>query len=112
MTMQVSIATPQNFLSCAETFLSRKTSKDLLVQAAQYLPETLRGDIMTIAKQWKEEGRQEGEARVLQFQLQRRFSNLPSRYVKRIENADAQTLLHWAGEVLDAETLEDVFGEN
>jgi predicted transposase/invertase (TIGR01784 family) len=98
---------------------SPKGNKDVLVEAAQHLPETLRGDIMTIAQQWKEEGRQEAMQEVMtiakqwqelfQFQLQKRFGTLPSTYIQRIESADAQTLLHWGGALLDAKTLEAVF---
>lgn len=88
--------------------------QEVMTIAKQWEAEGLQKGLqkgMIIAKQWKEEGRQEGEARLLQFQLQRRFGSIPSRYVQRIETADTNTLLYWAGELLDAETLEDVFDE-
>jgi predicted transposase/invertase (TIGR01784 family) len=84
---------------------SPKGNKDLLVQAAQHLPETLQGDIMTIAQQWEAEG----FSKLLQRQLQKRFGNLPSICIQRLENADAETLLKWGEELLDAKTLEEVF---
>ncbi len=112
---------------------SSQGDKDLLVQEAQhYLSHELQGEIMTIAQQWeqqgiqkglqqglhqgmtiaqqwKEEGLQQGEAVLLIRLLQRRFGKLPAIYVERIAQADAQTLLHWGDNVLDARTLDDVF---
>ncbi len=52
---------------------------------------------------------QEGEAAILKRQLQRRFGELHSTYAQRIAQADAQTLLHWGENILDAKTLDDVF---
>lgn len=101
---------------------SPEGNKDLLVQEAQhYLSQELQGDIMTIAQQWKQEGIQigvlqgmqrgveQGEAALLKRQLQHRFGELPLMYVKRIDKADAQTLLYWGEKLLDAKTLDDVF---
>ncbi len=50
-----------------------------------------------------------GEATLLKRQLQRRFDKIPSEYIQRIAQADAQTLLEWGEKILDAKTLEDVF---
>lgn len=101
---------------------SLQGNKDLLIQEAEhYLSKELRGEVMTIAQQWKQEGmqqgllqgrqegRQEGEAALLKRLLERRFGILPLNYAQRIVNTDAHTLLDWADKVLDAETLEEVF---
>jgi predicted transposase/invertase (TIGR01784 family) len=56
-----------------------------------------------------EEGVQKGEAALLQRLLQRRFGDLPTAYVARIEQADATMLLKWTENVLDAKTLEEIF---
>lgn len=104
---------------------SPKGDLELLVQEAQdYLSEELTGEIMTIAQQlekkgfekamviaqqWKEEGLQQGEANILKLQLQRRFGQLPSSHIQRIDSADTQTLFEWAAKILEAKTLEEVF---
>ena len=56
----------------------------------------------------RQEGRQEGEARVLLRQLTLRFGDLPEDARKRIESADADTLLEWSERVLTASTLDEV----
>ena len=105
---------------------SSKGNKDLLVQTAEhYLSHELQGEIMTIAQQWKEEGMQqgiqqgiqqgmqqgmqEGKAVLLKRLLQRRFGDLPLMYAQRIADADTETLLCWSEQMLDAQTLEEVF---
>jgi len=93
---------------------SPKGNKDLLVQEAEhYLSHELQGEIMTIAKQWKEEGMQQGmqqgEAASLKRLLQRRFGDLPFTYMQRIADANMETLLHWSEQIFDAKTLEDIF---
>lgn len=56
------------------------------------------------------EGRMEGEAAMLQRLLERRFGTLPDSARQRIAAADADTLLIWGERVLDANSLEDVWG--
>ena len=57
-----------------------------------------------------EHGRVEGERAVLERQLKRRFGLLPPAAAERLEGASADDLETWAENVLDAETLSDVFG--
>ena len=56
-----------------------------------------------------ERGRTEGERAVLARQLQRRFGQLPPEATERLERAPETQLETWADNVLDAETLDDVF---
>ena len=56
-------------------------------------------------------GRAEGWASILNRQLERRFGSLPAAVRKRIRSASVQELESWADAVLDAPTLEAVFGE-
>ena len=56
-----------------------------------------------------ERGRTEGERAVLARQLQRRFGQLPPEAAERLERAPETELETWADNVLDAETLDDVF---
>jgi GNAT superfamily N-acetyltransferase len=56
-------------------------------------------------------GIQKGEAAVLSRQLQHKFQSLPEAYQTRLASADTETLLEWSERVLEAETIEDVFGD-
>ena len=58
-----------------------------------------------------ERGRVEGERAVLERQLRRRFGVLPSAAASRLDRASAADLETWAENVLDAETLDDVFAQ-
>lgn len=58
----------------------------------------------------KREGRVEGEAALLERQLLRRFGSLSETARRRIASADADTLLLWGERLLDAKTLEDIWG--
>ena len=55
------------------------------------------------------EGRVEGERRVLERQLQRRFGALSAENTERLTEASMEDLETWAENVLDAQTLDDVF---
>lgn len=57
----------------------------------------------------REEGRQEGEARLLLSLLERKFGRLDAKARKRVQSADAERLLDWGARMLTAERLEDVF---
>ena len=65
------------------------------------------------------EGRAEGEARgkaigeanVLRTQMEKRFGPLPGWARGRLESATTQQIETWTLAVLDARTLEDVFGQ-
>ena len=59
-------------------------------------------------QQGLQQGMQQGKARVLLRQLTRRFGQLPVETVRKIEAADADTLLGWSERVLTATTLEEV----
>ena len=54
-------------------------------------------------------GRQEGERRVLERQLQRRFGALSAENTERLTEASMEDLETWAENVLDAQRLDDVF---
>lgn len=63
---------------------------------------------------WIEEGRQkglqEGEARMLLRQLQKKFGSISSEIEGRVTTASTEQLFEWADRVLEAETLDQVFG--
>ena len=58
----------------------------------------------------KAEGRVEGEATLLLRLLERKFHLLPESARQRIAAADAETLLVWGERVLDANSLDEVWG--
>jgi predicted transposase YdaD len=77
--------------------------------AAQIGPEA-EEVYMTTADMLRAEGRAEGAARLLLRQLSRRFGAVPDDMRKRIDGASLEQLEAWSDRVLDAATLDDVFG--
>ena len=66
--------------------------------------------IMQGRQEGRREGRQEGELAVLLRQLTRRFGPLDAATRARLQAASAAELEHWADSILDAQTLDEVFG--
>ena len=56
-----------------------------------------------------EEGMKKGESTLLLRQLRRKFRQIPTIYIDKIEAADPETLLKWGESILDAEAVEEVF---
>jgi hypothetical protein len=66
--------------------------------------------------QWKQQGHEQryrqGESKILHRQIQRRFGGeLPTWVDEKLTAADTDQLEAWADALLDAPTLEAVFGE-
>lgn len=61
-------------------------------------------------RQGMRQGRVEGERAVLERQLRRRFGLPSPEIAERLNQASAAELETWADNVLDAQTLDDVFG--
>ena len=57
----------------------------------------------------RDEGRQEGRQVVLERLLRRRFGLLPTGVAERLRRASAGEIEAWADNVLDADTLDEVF---
>ncbi len=55
------------------------------------------------------QGRAEGERLVLERQIRHRFGRLPPEAAERLRRAQETDLETWADNVLDAETLDEVF---
>jgi len=64
----------------------------------------------TIAEKWLQEGRQEGEANSLARLLERRFGAVPDAVRERVATASLEQLDTWLDAVIDAESLDEVFG--
>ena len=70
---------------------------------------TMAGVIERARDEGMQQGRVEGERTVLERLLRRRFGLLSPAVAKRLSRASASELETWAENVLDAETLGDVF---
>jgi hypothetical protein len=55
-----------------------------------------------------QQGMQQGEAQVVLRLLERKFGALPAPVRRRVEQADAQTLLEWSERILTAGSVEEV----
>ena len=60
----------------------------------------------------RDEGWREGARIVLERQLQRRFRLLSPRVAERLRRASADDLATWVDQVLDADSLDEVFRPN
>ena len=57
----------------------------------------------------RQEGRQEGEATVLLRLIELKFGRRDAAVRKRVETADADTLLRWSERILTAARLDELF---
>ncbi|MDP2784436.1 MAG: Rpn family recombination-promoting nuclease/putative transposase [Sulfurimicrobium sp.] len=62
-------------------------------------------------QQGVQQGMQQGEGLLLQRQLTRRFGALPADIVARLAGASLEQLESWGDQVLDAKSLDELFGE-
>ena len=61
-------------------------------------------------EQGMQRGRVEGKRTVLERQLLRRFGRLPAARARRLDGSSQADLEAWAEDVLDARSLDEVFG--
>ena len=54
----------------------------------------------------------QGQVRLLTSQLERRFGPLPEPQAKRVQSATPEQLENWGLRLLDAASLDDVFGRD
>jgi hypothetical protein len=64
-----------------------------------------------IWEEGRQEGWQEGEARMLLRQLRSKFGPLEPEMEERVRSADSERLLEWGERFATAESLLDVFGD-
>lgn len=60
-------------------------------------------------KKGKEMGEQKGEKNIFIHLLKLKFKEIPLHYLQEIEKAEKDTLHLWAGRILNAESLDEVF---
>ena len=88
----------------------------------EYVPRDKEGKIMTIAEQWKQDGRVEGLSEgevlgrqvMLQRQLNKRFGQniLDFQTQEQLRKATPEQLDLWAERILDAKSVDEVFRDN
>lgn len=76
--------------------------------AERFIAQGVQQGVQQGIQQGVQQGVQQGEARVLLRQLSARFGTLPPETLRKIETADADTLLQWSERILSADTLEEV----
>ena len=64
--------------------------------------------ITSVERLGRQEGRQEGEATIVLRLISLKFGTPSDAVRRRIESADADTLLQWSEHILTAETLDEV----
>jgi hypothetical protein len=70
------------------------------------------GDTMkSFLKKYFDQGRQEGEVRLLLRLLRKRFGDLPGWAEERLRRASSAMLETWSERILTASTLDEVFSE-
>ena len=93
----------------AQTFPTTQEAFDAAL--TQSKPERREDLTMTVAEEWRQEGEQKGEARVLLDQLEAKFGAISEGDRRRVETADAATLRRWSVRILTATAPEEVFLE-
>ena len=84
---------------------------DELLEVRNMLAEHAEQWKLNLISEGRQEGRQEGEATMLLRQLERRFGALPSSVKERVQSANTAVLEEWGMRILDAESLDGVFGD-
>ena len=75
----------------------------------RYIEQGIRQGMEQGIEQGIEQGKRQGEAELLLRQLERKFGPASATLRQRIQEADAETLLHWSERILTADTPEAVF---
>ncbi|MFA7605208.1 MAG: Rpn family recombination-promoting nuclease/putative transposase [Rhodocyclaceae bacterium] len=84
--------------------------QELRIMLSQRIEQWAEGFIAKGEQKGRLEGRLEGQARILARQLTRRFGLLPDWAAQRLNHATEQELEAWSEAVLDADSLNAIFG--
>lgn len=90
------------WLRAAET---KNTPKDFLETMEKGLQRPIKGGLMTLGDQL----RQEGERTILTRLLERKFAEIPKPYQNKLDSANSEMLLNWVDKAVDASTIAAVF---
>jgi len=84
----------------------RRLSADEEAKRLAFVRERALRDEVSLLNEARQEGLQEGELRLLQRLLGKRFGVLPPWAMERLESASLEQLERWSDEILSAQTLE------
>ncbi len=98
----------EKFISLIQKAFSPQVGEQIMTLAERIREEGYQRGL-TLAEQFREKGLLAGEAAFLTRLLTRKFGAISTHYQERIQQADADILLHWGERTLDANTLEEVF---
>ena len=99
----------ERFLRWVKAHLPRKLEKQAMTLAEQFRNEGRQEGIQQGMRQGIQRGALEGERTLLKRLLAKRFGLISTSYLKKIENADADNLLQWSENILEAKSIEEVF---
>jgi Domain of unknown function (DUF4351) len=94
------------YINWAYDAVDRRAIEGALARA----PDEQREAVMSVMAQEREQGRIEGRAETLLRLLDRRFHGVPKPYQAQVLAANANQLDTWIDAVLDAESIDAVFG--
>ena len=111
------IITLANYISTVGESADGEIVLKHLKYIAQNFDKATGSEIMTIAEQIAQKaknegfmaGMEKGMAVMLVRLLKKKFGVIPEEYLQRIEEADADTLLMWGDEVINAQTMNEIF---
>jgi predicted transposase YdaD len=117
---RVRSADPDRLLKWGERVLTAQSLQDVfppheepatltLEEIETMLAENIDRWNRELLEKGRQQGRQEGEARVVLRQLRLKFGPLEPAIEDRVRSADTDRLLEWGERVLTAQSLQDVF---
>jgi predicted transposase/invertase (TIGR01784 family) len=92
---------PKAFIEAVQQGLSLPIEGELMSMAEQLIQQGLQQGI--------QQGIQQGEAHLLISLLKAKFKGVPEIYLNKIESADANSLNQWAINVINSQSLDEVF---
>ena len=97
------------FAKSIQEYLSPELGEEIMTLAQELIQRGHRQGISQGISQGIHQGIHQGGVAVLTRLLKRRFQQVPSSYLIKIEQANAETLLSWSEKILEAKSLEEVF---
>ena len=85
--------------------------KDIELKQTRFYQDVFKEGHQEGHQEGRQEGHQEGEVAMLLKLLTQRFGPVSDALQARIKAADAETLLTWAGRILSAASLEEIFDD-
>ncbi len=99
----------EGFVDTVKEGLSTDTGEKVMTIAEQLMERGKQQGIQQGMQQGMQQGEINGERMLLKRQLEKRFGSVPSSYLEKIENADADSLLKIGDKIIEAKTLNEVF---